>query len=703
MSDWIGRTLSKVTIQKLLGRGGMAEVYLGIHTTLNRPVAVKILHGHLLDDDTLLARFRSEAQSVATMRHSNIVQVFDFDIIDDQPYIVMELLEGPSLEDYQRVLRQTGKILPLETTVHIITAIASALDYAHAHGVIHRDVKPSNVLLRRESGHLDPKTTLPPDVQPVLTDFGVARMANTTVRTASGAIVGTPAYMSPEQVSGVTVDARSDIYSLGIVLYEMLSGRLPFGGEEDTVASTLIKHITEPPAPLIEVSPAVQAVVLRALAKDPNARYQSAGELANGLRAALNFPLVSNEVVEINLGGVTSNKDTLTLSTSAKTLSFRSRPRALLTGLVVLALIAIGAISLFVINNNTKNKSSTNSGTSGNSAADEIYGFLTFSDQATIVDRVNLHVEHLSALPAGKQYEVWMIGGESRRSIGVLDVDADGMGALTFVDDAGENLLATYGQFEITIEPSPDPNPLPTGDVAYSGAIPPGSLVHVRHLLVSFSKAPGEIGLTVGLMRDTGLILTIAQSLQSAQNEQNLIEVVRQAEGLVNLIEGDGGTDFGDLNGDGEITNPSDNFGLLPGARTGGYIQSSIEHARFAADSPDATVYIVEQATALETAAQNLGGWAAQLRDEAMSIVRSSDLANAEAHVQAILVLSDLFSNGQDTNGNGQIEPIQGEGGAQMTYYYALRMADMAVLLGRNRMPTPAQSTVTQDTSPESH
>ena len=694
VSDWIGRTLSKVTIQKLLGRGGMAEVYLGIHTTLNRPVAVKILHGHLLDDDTLLARFRSEAQSVATMRHPNIVQVFDFDIIDDQPYIVMELLEGLSLEDYQRVLRQTGKTLPLETTVHLITAIASALDYAHAHGVIHRDVKPSNVLLRHESGQLDPKTTLPPDVQPVLTDFGIARMANTTVRTASGAIVGTPAYMSPEQVSGVTVDARSDIYSLGIVLYEMLSGRLPFGGEDETVASTLIKHITEPPAPLVEVSPAVQAVVLRALAKDPNARYQSAGELANGLRAALNFPLVPNEEIKISQGEVSSSKDTL-ISTIDKASPLRHRPRALLTGSVVLALIVIGAVALFIINGNSKNGSSTNSGAS--------YGFLKFSDQEKLVDRVDLNVEHLPVPPATKQYEVWMIGGESRRSIGTLDVDANGNGALTFIDDAGENLLATYGQFEITIEPNPDPNPLPTADVAYSGAIPPGALVHVRHLLVSFSKAPGEIGLITGLLNDTSLILTIAQSLQSAQNDQDLPEVIRQAEGLVNLIEGDGGADYGDLNGDGEITNLSDSFGLLPGSRTGGYIQSSIEHARFATDSPDATEYIFEQAAALETSAQNLGGWAAQLRDEALFIVKSSDLASTAAHVRAILDLADIFSNGQDDNGNGQVEPIQDEGGALMTHYYALHMADMAVLLGRNQMPSPAQNPTTQNSSLESH
>src|SRR5262245_31341991 len=164
----------------------MAEVYLGRHTTLNRPVAVKILHSHLSEDDLLLKRFRAEAQAVAALRHPNIVQVLDFDIADDQPYIVMELLAGSSLADYLRALHRTGQRLTPETTARLIASLAAALDYAHARGIIHRDIKPANVMLRRESDSLDLAAPLPADVEPVLTDFGVMRLVDSTTRTASG-------------------------------------------------------------------------------------------------------------------------------------------------------------------------------------------------------------------------------------------------------------------------------------------------------------------------------------------------------------------------------------------------------------------------------------------------------------------------------------------------------------------------------------
>ncbi len=290
MSDWIGRTIAKVDIHQLLGRGGMAEVYLGTHATLGRPVAVKVLLSHLSDDPELLARFESEARAVAALRHPNIVQIFDFDVFDDRPYMVMEYIAGHSLAEHMRRLRATGRTLTPETSVRLIDALAAALDEAHAHGIVHRDIKPANILLRRDSGPLPTRGALPPDVVPVLTDFGVMRMVRAGRQTAAGQVYGTPAYMSPEQARGEDVDSRSDIYSLGIVLYEMLTGHPPFDGENESPGSLLVKHITEPPPPAPGVLPGVQVVLNRALDKSRETRYQTAGEMALELAEALSDP-----------------------------------------------------------------------------------------------------------------------------------------------------------------------------------------------------------------------------------------------------------------------------------------------------------------------------------------------------------------------------------------------------------------------------
>jgi serine/threonine protein kinase len=225
MSQWTGRMLSKVLLIKRLAQGGMADVYLGHHTTLDRPVAVKILHGFLAEDEVLRERFRKEAQGVACMRHPNILQVLDFDILEDgedtRPYIVMELLQGMSLDRYLVALPGNHR-LPAEIGARLVMGLSSALDYAHSLGIVHRDIKPANIFLRYDAGPIDPLATLPVSVEPVLTDFGLARFQQAALHTTTGGITGTPAYISPEQARGLPVDGRADIYSLGVVIYEML-------------------------------------------------------------------------------------------------------------------------------------------------------------------------------------------------------------------------------------------------------------------------------------------------------------------------------------------------------------------------------------------------------------------------------------------------------------------------------------------------
>jgi serine/threonine protein kinase len=278
VAEWLGRTIGKVRIDKYLARGGMAEVYLGTHLTLERPVAVKVLHSYIEEDLDLLERFHREAKIVAGLRHPNIVQIYDFDTVDGHPYIVMEYLKGPPLSIYLRNLHKRNERIPHHQVARLLKALTSALDYAHEQNVIHRDIKPGNILLHGKADEIPIDQPLTSDVEAVLTDFGLVRIVNTASQTTTGRISGTPAYMSPEQARGDRTDHRTDIYSLGIVLYEMLAGRVPF--EADSTLSVIYKQINDPPPPIPGISPPVQKVMDRALLKNPDDRYQTSRDMA---------------------------------------------------------------------------------------------------------------------------------------------------------------------------------------------------------------------------------------------------------------------------------------------------------------------------------------------------------------------------------------------------------------------------------------
>ena len=267
--DGIG---GRYELDDLLGRGGMAEVRRAVDTRLGRPVAVKQLRTDLATDPTFQARFRREAQSAAGLNHPNIVAVYDTGEETDPrtgtsiPYIVMELVEGPTLRD---VLRDGRKILP-ERALELTQGVLDALSYSHQAGIIHRDIKPANVMLT-QGGTVK------------VMDFGIARaVADTSATmTQTAAVIGTAQYLSPEQARGETVDARSDIYSAGCLLYELLVGRPPFVG--DSPVSVAYQHVREAPVPPSQldpvITPDIDAVTLKALAKDPADRYQSAREM----------------------------------------------------------------------------------------------------------------------------------------------------------------------------------------------------------------------------------------------------------------------------------------------------------------------------------------------------------------------------------------------------------------------------------------
>jgi serine/threonine protein kinase len=270
-----GVNLGKYQLREQLGHGGMASVYRAYHPQLDRFVAVKVLRGELVDDPEFLARFQREAKIVASLRHANIVQVYDADLQDDIYYMVMELLEGDTLKARLTDYRAREEQMPTGEVVRVMLDVLDGLAYAHGEGMIHRDLKPANIMLTKRG-------------QAVITDFGIAQMVGATRYTLSGALMGTLNYMAPEQGMQNQSDARSDLYSLGIVLYEMLTGKPPF--DADTPLAILMKHVNEPlpmpPATGVVIPEAFERVLLKVLSKNPDDRYQAAKEMAQAIRAA---------------------------------------------------------------------------------------------------------------------------------------------------------------------------------------------------------------------------------------------------------------------------------------------------------------------------------------------------------------------------------------------------------------------------------
>ncbi len=357
----IGSKLGPYEILDEIGRGGMATVYRARQANMDRMVAIKIIHKAISSEQTSLDRFRREARLIAKLEHPHILPVYDYNGEHDPPYIVMRYMPTGTLKD---ILKREP--LRLDEVVFLIRQIASALDYAHRQGVIHRDIKPSNIMVDSEGNAF-------------LTDFGIARMVEGTQGlTASGMAVGTPGYMAPEQGMGLNVDGRVDIYALGVMLFEMLTGKLPYQAE--TPIAIILKHINDPVPSAhqfnAELPESVDKVIQRAMAKEPNDRYQTALDMAEDLSRAIggavtNTPKHLQEVAARTIAELEAKRKAVTRSPAATPDALPSATRfaatrrrmasyisstlpvlgdgkrASLVGVVLIVLLALGALGVF--------------------------------------------------------------------------------------------------------------------------------------------------------------------------------------------------------------------------------------------------------------------------------------------------------------------------------------------------------------------
>jgi serine/threonine protein kinase len=690
MADWAGKKLGKVLIHELIARGGMAEVYTGTHESFGR-VAVKVMRSLLERDADQLARFNREAEVIEGLRHPNIMQMFEYDIVDESPYLVMEYIPGPSLASYLKKLHDNKQRLPIGIVAQILRSIASALDYAHMKGLIHRDIKPANVLLRSQSDSVAFDKPLPQDVEPILTDFGLVRLLDSTMLTTAGSVSGTPTYMSPEQARGEKVTKSTDIYSLGIMLYEMLAGTVPF--QADTTFGMLMKHINEPPPPIPGLSPDLQAVIDRALAKNPAHRYESAGDLASEFMAIFN--------------GQTVSPGTLHIAELARQAAEESKPpngqpesrrsNWIRIGVEIVVLLFLALIIWQFIGPTQVTAVATAPPLDPNIPV----GRMRFDDFNFYMDSISVTLNSNVSRPAeGSHYEVWLIGndGKTIRNIGPITYGASGIGRLDFNNPSQANLLRDYSQVQLTQEQDGAAVSAPAGEVLYSSIMPPRALEYIRYAIVSYEKTPDQGPLIQNLWYYGGdyinrsingdplnkQYLGIVQALE-AKDEATLR---KRTEEVINQIVGSQSGDYRDYDGDGQVDDPGDGYGSLPnGEDRLGYLQEAALNVKLAAEAPDSTPNIRTYSENVQVCLQNMEGWT----DDILRLARQlNETAIGPAMQPAVADLSDLGNKlvtGADSNENGLIDPVAGECGADTAYEHAYFMADMQIYTGPDRLP----------------
>lgn len=686
-SSLVGQTLGKYRIVALLGHGGMATVYQGLQPGVDRTVAIKVLPPHPGQNDDFVARFRLEARTIARLQHPHILPLYDYGDENGVLYLVMPYVGGGSLAG--RIARGP---LPVEDVVTYTRQIGGALDYAHRQGVIHRDLKPENVLLDGE-GHA------------LLADFGIAKLLEGSpaagALTATGGLIGTPAYMSPEQAQGLPLDSRSDLYSLGVVAFEMLTGKPPY--DADTAMQIVMQQIGAPVPSLTAVSPnaspALEDVLRKVLAKEPADRFDSSMAFAQALSAAAS----GHDPLEVahTAGGATVaytsaahqtprplSQTPSTPSPTPPTLGGTASAGNTLLLLGGFAIIAVLIVVALVLLTGREQPGVTPAPTATAAAAANtplptspgvpVFGRVVYSTSGGLGDTVSLQINDVEPVPAGSRYVAWLLNTESGgvRRIGDATVDAFGSGVLSYTDPDGAFLPGLYNAVALTAETGD--TQAPEGPVVYSASAPQILGQFLSDLFVSVSlpatgtHAAYEGSLLDGVLREAEIGRSHAGLAAGAGNIGGL---QTHAEHTVNILNG---TAI-DYNGNGRGENPGAGFGVT-------YFLDAIEARLAEAGSAEGVGPVMQgQLETIRVCITNARQWQAGVIALEQQFFAAPDLESvAPLRVQST-ELANALVEGTDLNGNGTVDPFEGECGLRQIGVYGLTVANMSLREGEPR------------------
>ena len=693
----IDKQLGKYKLTEKLGSGGMAQVYKAFQSGVERFVAVKVMHSHLAESADFKQRFQREARAVGQLQHPHIVRVIDFDTEDNHYYMVMEFMQGGTLQNY---LDQIKGKLPLSDAISYMRQLTDALRYAHSYGMIHRDIKPANIMFS-DSSHQ----------HALLTDFGVAHLVDEKGMTVSGMMLGTPAYMSPEMIKGDTVDYRADLYSLGIVFYEMVTGSTPHIG--DTPYAVMLKQANEPLRPARELNPdlpeAINLFLDKALKKNPADRFQSAEEMLaalNGLQqdGAINLPITPRKK-----SAESQNKSFATAS--SKITGGNGPKKSLPLVGTILAIVVIGLFSFLLLNFLGKNEQ--NDGTISAETPTQIVAILPdeatdtpaptstesptetatpvptrtpaptktpkptlsptpisrfeLNQQTAIVSAISLttsdessttqltlDLEQVKLPPLGKHYQAWLVG--TTRTVNLGELTIDDRQRVRFDTVVNANIVEDFDQLRISLEEDGTVLDQITGEVVLESSMPADQLKAFRQSLVS--DLPLGLGQLQLAQQHTGFAL-------DAVAAGDMADVLRHSEHIINIIEGSSGTNFGDWDGNGQTQNPGDGVGIPV------YLGELLDQLKvMGRDKMGERAIYVDIISSAYTNSLNQINLA---RADAISIFSADSADEIKPILEQLATTLSLVADGFDSDKNEVIDPIAGEGGLQTAYREGLQ------------------------------